>query len=141
MGSQAIHLPPTLIIDSQAPAAAATVRSAVIDLFSALSLNNDGDLIVDTIDILVQVAGFAAAPTGTVDVTFEPWPYIATVATAFEENETADQFTVAADQAYNWRVRATDPVPVFKVAVLNNTNQNMDAAALDVWCWAHLIYG
>ena len=122
------------VITAAEPATTATTTSAEINLLALLGQT----LRLYSVDLYVSVAGFASAPTGNMQTTYQPVMHLTagleqTGGTVFADAETAQSQTVSADTAYTWRIRVASPVPVFKVAVKNNTNVNTDTDALNVW--------
>ena len=102
---------------------AATYTSAQVDL--------GADTIAEQIFLYLEVDGFAAAPTGTMEVTIAP---IHTAAgDAFDDAGVSHPFTVSADSQYQFSIPLSTLPRYFKVLVYNHTNQNTDASAVDCW--------
>ena len=102
---------------------AATYTSAQVDI---------GDnTIAEQIHLYLEVDGFAAAPTGTMVVTIAP--IHTTGGDAFDDAGVSHPFTVIADAQYQFPLPLSTLSRFFKVMVLNNTDQNTDSGAVDVW--------
>lgn len=105
-----------LVIEAAAPAASAVAESDVIDLGERV--------VVRHVDLLCEVTGFAAVPSGTMKVGWIPVDADEVVHGA---GETLASLTVSADTAYRWRVRVTSPTRRGVVQVTNSSGQDVAA--------------
>jgi hypothetical protein len=103
--------------------AAATALSAEIDI--------GDDTIAEQIWLHLTVTGFAAAPTGNMQIGIQPLH--TTSGTLFDDNTAFAVATVSADAQYDFSFPLASLPRYLKVAVKNNTNQNTDASAVSAW--------
>ena len=109
-------------VTSQTINSAATYTSAEVDFGDAT--------LFDQVWLYLDVAGFAAAPVGNMQITIAP--VHTTAGTAYTAQGTNFIFTVAADAAYPFAVPVTSLPRFFQVLVKNNTTQHTDASAVDL---------
>jgi hypothetical protein len=113
------------------PVAAQTINSGA----SYTSAEQDiGDAtIAEQIWLYLEVDGFAAAPGGNEQMIVEIHPIHTTSGTAFADQPVQYAFEVTADQKYSFAIPLPSLPRFFKVKVTNDTGQNTDANAVDVW--------
>ena len=110
-------------VTTQTINSAATYTSAEQDL--------GADTIADQIFLYLDVAGFAAAPTGTMEVMIAP--VHTSAGTAYDDAGIWHPFTVIADAAYPFGIPLSSLPRLFKVLVKNNTDQHTDASAVNCY--------
>ena len=108
-------------VTTQTINSAATYTSAEQDL--------GADTIADQIWLYLDVAGFAAAPTGTMEVMIAP--VHTSAGAAYDDAGIWHPFTVIADAAYPFSIPLSSLPRFFQVLVKNNTDQHTDASAVD----------
>ena len=112
---------------------AAIATTTVNAAATALSAENDGgdNTIFEQIRAFLTVTGFAAAPTGNMQIGLHPLH--TSSGTVFDDNVAYAVFTVSADVQYDFSVPVSQMPRFCKVGVFNNTNQNTDASAVSAW--------
>jgi len=120
----ALTLTRTLLqpVTAQTINSAATYTSAEQDIGDAT--------LADQVWCYLEIAGFAAAPTGNIQVTISP--VHTTAGTDYTSQGANYVFTVDADALYVFAVPVTSLPRFFQVLVKNNTTQHTDASAVDL---------
>ena len=112
---------------------AAIATTTVNAAATALSAENDGgdNTIFEQIRAFLTVTGFAAAPTGNMQIGLHPLH--TSGGTVFNSSPNYAVFTVSADALYNFSTPAGQLPEFFLIAVFNNTTQHTDASAVSAW--------
>ena len=105
------------------PAAAATVVSAEIDI--------GDDTIAEQVWLHVTVSDWAAAPTGNLQAGIQPMH--TSSGTVFDDNTAFAVATVSADAQYDFAFPLTSLPRFLKVAVKNNSSQNVADNCCHAW--------
>jgi len=109
------------------PVTTQTINSAAT--YTSAQQDIGADTIADQIFLYLDVAGFAAAPTGTMEVMIAP--VHTNVGADYDDAGIWHPFTVSADAAYVFAIPLSSLPRYFKVLVKNNTDQHTDASAVD----------
>ena len=110
------------------PVTAQTINSAAT--YTSAEQDIGDATLADQVQEYLSITGFAAAPTGNIQVTIAP--VHTTAGNAYVDQGPNFVWTVDADALWEFAVPVTDLPRYFKVLVLNNTDQNFDASAGDV---------
>ena len=112
---------------------AAIATTTINAAATAVSAENDGgnNTLFDQGRLYLTVTGFAAAPTGNMQIGLHPLH--TSGGTVFDSSPNYAIFTVSADAQYDFSVIVLGIPEFFLVAVFNNTNQNTDASAASAW--------
>jgi len=108
-------------VTTQTINSAATYTSAEQDL--------GADTIADQIWIYLDISGFVAAPTGTMEVMIAP--VHTSGGTVYDDAGIWHPFTVIADAAYPFSIPLSSLPRYFKVLVKNNTDNHTDASGVN----------
>jgi len=109
--------------------AAQTINTTVT--YTSAEQDIGANTVAEQVFLYLEVDGFAAAPTGNMQVCYAP--VHTTAGDAFDDNGFQFLWTVAADQQYQFASQVSGLPRYFEKAVKNNTNQNTDASAVDSW--------
>ncbi|MGD8238254.1 MAG: hypothetical protein PVH68_06875 [Armatimonadota bacterium] len=112
-------------VSGQTINSAATYTSAEVDIGDAT--------IAEQIWLYLEVDGFAAAPGGNEQMIVEIHPIHTTAGTAHGDQPVQYAFEVTADQTYSFAIPLASLPRFFKVKATNDTGQNTDANAVDLW--------
>jgi len=109
------------------PVTAQTINTAAT--YTSAEQDLGADTIADQIFLYLDVAGFAAAPTGTMEVMIAP--VHTSAGTVYDDAGVWHPFTVIADAAYAFAIPLSSLPRYFKVLVYNHTDQNTDATSVN----------
>ena len=109
------------------PVTAQTINSAAT--YTSAEQDLGADTVAGQIWVYLDISGFAAAPTGTMEVLIAP--VHTTAGTAYDDAGVWHPFTVIADAAYPFSIPLSSLPRYFKVLVYNHTDQHTDAGAVN----------
>lgn len=108
---------------------AQTINSAAT--YTSAETDVGADTIGEQVFLFLEVDGFAAAPTGNMQVGY--MAVHTTAGDAFDDSGFQFLFTVAADQQYQFGSQVSGLPRYYNKEVKNNTTQHTDANAVDSW--------
>ncbi|HUW33151.1 MAG TPA: hypothetical protein VM223_16205 [Planctomycetota bacterium] len=113
------------------PCAAQTINSAAT--YTSAEQDGGDNTIFEQIWLYLEVDGFAAAPAGNEQMIVTIAPIHTTAGSHFVDQAVSHVFTVVADALYDFAIPLCSLPRFYKVLVENDTGQNTDAGAVDVW--------
>jgi len=113
------------------PVSAQTINTTVT--YTSDQQDIGADTIAEQVYLYLEVDGFAAAPVGNKLMRVILGPIHTTAGDAFDDNSIQLLGPVAADQQYQFSWGLDGLPRFFTESVMNDTNQNTDANAVDSW--------
>ena len=113
------------------PVTIQTINSAAT--YTSAEQDIGADTVVEQIWLYLEVDGFAAAPAGNEQMIVTIGPVHTTAGSNFLDQAVSWAFTVVADAQYRFAIPLCSLPRFFVVTVENDTAQNTDAAAVDLW--------
>ena len=113
------------------PVTIQTINSAAT--YTSAEQDIGADTVVEQIWLYLEVDGFAAAPAGNEQMLVRIGPVHTTAGAAFLDQAVSHAFQVVADVQYRFPLPLCSLPRFFVVTVENDTAQNTDAGAVDLW--------
>lgn len=113
------------------PVTTQTINSAAT--YTSAEQDGGDDTVFEQVWLYLEVDGFAAAPGGNEQMIVTVAPIHTTAGAHFIDQAVSHVFTVTADAIYDFAIPLCSLPRFYKVMVENDTGQNTDAGAVDLW--------